>query len=223
MPSQEHSADCERIIVETEHDGRGILEAMCRKAGPANWDRPLEALEMYAEARLFMDEEVAELVQRMRAQYEPPFSWDQIAERLGISRQTAWKKFRMVEEDVTRLRQRPGPRRGRDVVEFGFEVNPSFLNPRNPSRITIPKLFNDQLDERLPGAGPSWQLAVVSRLGRGPGRLRRSQTGGNRYYQLTFSPETRQLVLGPTGLGAPVGVRIRLLGHLSAELTFADA
>lgn len=218
MATEHHSARLDRIAIETEHDGRGILEAMCREAGPAHWDRPLDALEMYSEARRFMDEEVAELVQQMRTHYDPPFPWDQIAERLGISRQTAWTKFRSVEGNVARLPQRPGPRRDGDVVEFSFEVNRSFLNPRLSSPITVPTSFIGQLDERLPGDGPSWQLTVVAPLGRGPGRLRRSQTGGNRYYQLTFTPAVRQSILGPTQLGDPIRVRIPLLGQLSAEM-----
>jgi len=94
--------------------------------------------------------------------------------------QTAWTKFRSVEDDVARLPQRPGPRRDGDVVEFNFEVNPSFLNPRLSSPITVPKSFVGQFDERLRGDGPSWQLTVVAPLGRGLGRLRRSQTGGSR-------------------------------------------
>lgn len=207
--------------METERDESGILEAMCREAGPANWDRPLEALEMYSEARRFMEEELADLVQRMRTHYDPPITWELIAERLGISRQTAWTKFRSVEDDVARLPQRPGPRRDGDVVEFTFEVNASFLNPRLSSPITIPSSFIGQLDERLPGEGPSWQLTVVSELGRGPGRLRRSQRGGNRYYQLTFTSGVRQLVLGPTRLGELLRVRIPLLGDLSAEVNRA--
>jgi len=218
MTTEAHLASLERIVADTERDGRGLLEAMCREAGPANWDRPLESLEMYSEARRFMEEEVAELVQRMRTHSEPPFSWDQIAERLGISRQTAWTKFRSVEDDVARLPQRPGPRRDGDVVEFSFRVNRSFLSPRLSSPITIPTSFIGQLDDRLPGEGPSWQLMVVAPLGRGRGRVRRSQTGGHRYYQLTFTPAVRQLILGTTRLGDSLRVRIPLLGPLSAEV-----
>ncbi len=219
MSSDEHLAGLDRIDVETQQNGSGILEAMCRAAGPANWDRPLEALEMYSEARRFMDDEIADLIREMRTHYEPPFSWDQVAQRLGISRQSAWAKFRMDEEDVARLRQRPGPRQDGDVVGFIFHVNQSFLNSRLASPITIPTSFNDQLDERMPGDGPSWHLTVVSPLGRGSGRLRRSQTGGTRYYQLTFSPAVRQLVIGPAKPGERLRVRIPLLGHLSAELS----
>ena len=112
------------------------------------------------------------------------------------------------------------PRRNGDVLEFRFEVNRSFLNTRLSSPITVPSSFIEQLDERLTGEGPSWRLPIVSRLGRGPGRLRRSHTGGNCYYQLIFTPGVRRSVMGPIPLGTIMRVRISLLGdHLFAELS----
>jgi hypothetical protein len=71
-----------------------VLEGGAGKLGS-----PVEALEMYAEVRAFLEGKVAELVHRMRAGYDAPFSWDDIAGRLGISRQ-AWKKYRSAEEGV---------------------------------------------------------------------------------------------------------------------------
>ena len=213
MASPEHLRSLERIREETSTDGRGVLEAMCREAGPANWSRPLEALEMYAEARTFLEEEIEELVGRMRTHYDPPISWDDIAERLGVSRQTTWTRFRSVQDGTVTLRQRPGPRTEADRVVFRFRVNKSY---GDRGELTIPTNFNDALLERLPGDGPSWSAMLRTKGDRSPVKLRRGETGGHPYYQLRIPRGAREsLRLRRNEL---VDVRIDLLGALVVEI-----
>jgi hypothetical protein len=185
-----------------------VLEGGAGKLGS-----PLEALEMYAEARLHRGE-VAELVHRMRAGYDAPFSWDDIAGRLGISRQSAWKKYRSAEEGVVRLRQRPGPCRQGDVVEFVFTVNDSYVRG---GELTVPVCFNVLFDERLPGDGPSWSASIRSGETRDPVKFRCGHTRDRRYYQVRVPIDVRSWL----GLRSKqvVDVRIALLGSLVVELS----
>lgn len=215
MVSEGHSANVERISEETERDGDGILEAMCREA-LANWgsrgDHPLEALEMYVEAKRFMEQEVAELVGQMRMLCEPPFSWDEIAERLGMSRQSAWTKYRPLEEGATRLRQRPGPRGAGDLIVFDFPVNASYVKN---GEITVRTRFNALLDERLPGDGPSWGATLVKEGLREAVTIRRGHNP-KRYYQVRVPKDVRARIgLRPREV---VPVRISLLGPLTVVL-----
>lgn len=209
--SAEHDEAINRIMAEAEADDRGLLEAMCR-AARAIWDRPLEALEMYAEARAFLEEEVGDLVQQMRARHDP-YSWDEIAGRLGVTRQSAWTKYRSADEGAVRLRQRPGPRGDGDFVAFRFEVGPSYISR---GELTIPIEFNELLDERLPGDGPSWSASIVMDEVRDSVKIRRGHNP-KRYYQLRISnvPRTRL----DLQRGQLVGVRIPLLGPLVVTLS----
>jgi hypothetical protein len=213
MTTREHRATLERLTAETLHDGRGILEAMCREAGPANWDRPLEALEMYAEARRFMEDEIRDLVSVMRNGSVPPFAWEEIADRLGVTRQTAWTRYRSVERGDSSLPQRPGPRTEADRVDFQFRVNKSY-NDRG--EITVPTVHNKSLDDRLRGNGPSWSATLRLQVASAPIKLRRGRTGGNDYYQLRLPTDVRETLR--LRRDEVVDVRIELLGSLDVEI-----
>lgn len=213
MQTPEHQTAIARIMVEAEADGRGLLEAMCRAADPDTWDRPLEALEMYAEARSFLEEELGELVDRMRTWHEPPFSWDEIAQRLGVSRQAAWKKYGTSDDGATRLRQRPGPLGREDVATFDFNVGDSYLKR---GELTIPVRFNAMLNERLPGNGPSWSASIHSGEVRDHIKIRRGHTSGTRYYQIRVPNDTRARIGLPKDHATEVS--IYLIGKLVVTL-----
>lgn len=206
----------ERVRIDTEANG-DALAGICKEARRL-WDQPLEALEMYAEASNFLEEELNEIIDRMRSDwYGRPFPWEDIATGLGMTRQAAWSKYRRT-VNVQRLPQRPGPRGPEDLIDFSFMVNPSFLKT---GEITVPTSFNPALDDRLPGDGPSWALTLVTATGRTPGKLRH---GHNNvwYYQLRCPTEMRAEHLSGLQPGDQLGVRITLLGPPTAELARSD-
>jgi len=104
-------------------------------------------------------------------------SWEDIGHELGISRQSAWERYRDYESPPTDLSVPEA-----DTIRFRFKVNGSFIDYM-PHPITVPKAAHD----RLLNALGTETLEVTVRGPDGPemeGTLRHSTSGGGPYFQV---------------------------------------